>query len=302
MKLKVYIIRKKQIIWAAIILGILIIAAIIAISLRTKSTMGEIGNTGKTQTIRADINNDGKFDTIIAKTDDKTGKINVDVSCSDGNGYALEPDPSIKTLGYYNGSWPINVSINDIDGDKNAEIILQSSDGKGPVLHIFSYRGNKLERLTAGRHSTYGLLKNPKDSNQTLVLGSLSNDKLQLSYFNVKFGKLSTQVVPTALTLGKDTLNSLISYVDQKDVETFSSSVDNKMSSKISKGSYLDSKIFEAKYTNYNIPSEYTYILRTNTSENNVKEYAAYKVKVSLEKYDAKNPKYKITSIEKIKD
>jgi hypothetical protein len=70
--------------------------------------------------------------------------------------------------------------------DKNAEIVLQSSDGKGPILHIFSYKENKIERLTAGRYSTYGLVKNPKDLNQTLILGTMTNNKLQLSYFNVK--------------------------------------------------------------------------------------------------------------------
>lgn len=299
MKLKVYIIKRKQLIWAAIILVALIIAAILAISLRAQGTLNTMGST---QTTRADINNDGKFDTVLVKADEKTGKYSVDISCSDGNGYSLEADPSVKTLGYYTNWWPMNVSIHDINGDNKAEVVLQASDGKNPILHIFSYRDNKMERIAAGKYSTFGFLKNPKDNSQTLILGAKKNNSIELSYFNAKTDKLAPQISSASMTLGKDTLNSLVGFLEKKEVETFSSSKNGSLENKIAKGNYLDSVIYDAKYTSYNIPSEYTYILRTSPMENNQREYAAYKVKVSLEKYDSKNPQYKITNIEKIKN
>lgn len=299
MKLKIYIIRKKQLIWAAIILAVIIIAAILLISLRTRQTISAISPTKNT--IYADINNDGKNDSIVVNADVKTGKYTVDVISSDGNGYSLEPDSTIKSLGYYTSWWPIKVTVLDINNDKNSEIILQSADGSGPILHIFRCSDGRTERLASGRYSIFGTIKNIEDKSSIIVLGAKKGSNVQMTFLSTKSGKLTPHVAPTAFTLGKDTLSSLITFIEKKDVEASNINIENKLTTKISKGSFLDARLLEARYTKYNIPSECIYVLRTNKSENGDKETVTYKVRLSLTKFDNQKPEYRITQLDIVK-
>ncbi|MCX7883612.1 MAG: hypothetical protein N2448_01045 [Caloramator sp.] len=296
MKLKVYIFKRKQLILAAIILVILIIAAVLLISYKTRQTLNTINPTKNT--IYADINNDGKNDSIIINVDEKTGEYIVDVISSDGNGYSLEADSTIKSLGYYSNYWPLKVSILDINNDKNSEIILQSSDKKGPILHIFKCLNGKSEKLASGRYSIFGMLKSPEDKSNIIALGNIKNNNIDLKFLTTKSGKLSPQIVPTAFTLGKDTLSSLITFIQKEEIETCNLNIENKLVSKIYKGSFLDARLIDAKYTKYNIPSECIYILRTSNSLNRKKESITYKARFSLIRYDNKNPDYRITQLD----
>ncbi|SKA83633.1 hypothetical protein SAMN05443428_105128 [Caloramator quimbayensis] len=299
MKLKVYIFKKKQLISAAIILIILIIAAVLLISYKTRQTLNTL-NPSK-NTIYADVNNDGKNDSIIVNVDEKTGKYVVDVISSDGNGYSLEPDSTIKSLGYYSNYWPMKVSILDVNSDKNSEIILQSSDEKGPIIHIFRCIDGKAEKLASGRYSIFGLIKSPEDKSNIIALGNNKNSSIEFKFLAAKSGKLSPQIVPTAFTLGRDTLSSLITFIQKEEIETCNVNIENKLISKITKGSFLDARLIEAKYTKYNIPSECIYVIRTANSLNGEKETLTYKARFSLMKYDNKNPEYRITQLDKIK-
>lgn len=298
MKLKVYIIKKQQLIWAAIILAILIISAIVIISLRSKQTISILNSTN---TIQADIDGNGKTDdSVVFKADEITGEYSVDVITSDGNGYALEADPVIKTLGYYTSWWPVNVFVNDINRDGNAEIVLQSSDKNGPILHIFRYTPEKIERLASGRYSIFGTLKPPTEKNDIIVLGSKKSSGISLTYLQTKGGKLLPYVAPTSLVLGKDTFASMLNYIEKEDVEAASINMENKLVSKLPKGEFLDCSLADIKYTKYNIPSECTYILRTGIGMDDSKISEYYKIKLSLMKYDETSPEYRITRVDKI--
>jgi hypothetical protein len=294
MKLKVYIIKKQQLIWAAVILAIIMIAAILVITLRTKQTISTIGST---RTIKADITNDGKMDSIVVSSDEKTGKYSVDVVASDGHGYALEPDPVIKTLGYNASWWPLNVSVKDINNDKSPEVILQSADGNGPILHIYRFANGKMERLASGRYSIFGTLKNSENKTGIIVLGSKKGNAINFTYLTTKSGKLVPHVTPTSMTLGKDTLSSLVSYIEKKDVEAANVNMESKLAPTISKGDFLDATLVDVKFKKYDIPVECIYNIRTNTDSGD-KELVSYRVKLSLTKYDTKKPEYRITDVD----
>lgn len=298
MKLKVYIIKKQQLIWAAIILAILIISAIVIISLRSKQTISILNSAN---TIQADIDGNGKMDdSVIFKADEITGEYSVEVITSDGNGYTLEADPVIKTLGYYASWWPVNVFVDDINKDGSSEIVLQSSDKNGPILHIFRYNPEKIERLASGRYSFFGTLKPPAEKNNIIVLGSKKSNGLSLTYLQTKGGKLLPYIAPASLTLGKDTFASILTFMEKEDVEAASINMESKLASKLPKGDFLDCSLTDIKYTKYNIPSECTYILRTKTGldENMTADF--YKIKMSLVKYDESSPEYRITRVDKI--
>lgn len=299
MKLKVYIFKKKQLITAAIILVLLIIAAILIISYKTRQTLNTIDTTKNT--IYADINNDGKNDSIIVNTDKKSGKYVVDIISSDGNGYSLEPDPVINSLGYFSSWWPLKVTISDINNDKISELILQSSDKKGPIIHIFECINGKVERLASGRYSIFGTIKSPEDNTTLIVFGNNKNSTIDFKFMTTKFGKLSPQITPTAFTLGKQTLYSLINFIQKEEVETCNVNIENKLISKIAKGTFLDARLLEAKYSKYNIPSECIYVIRTANSEKGELQGVTYKARFTLTKYDSKNPEYRITQLDIVK-
>lgn len=298
MKLKVYIIKKQQLIWAAIILAILIISAIVIISLRSKQTISILNSAN---TIQADIDGNGKMDdSVIFKADEITGEYSVEVITSDGSGYTLEADPVIKTLGYYTSWWPVNVFVDDINKDGSSEIVLQSSDKNGPILHIFRYNPEKIERLASGRYSFFGTLKPPAEKNNIIVLGSKKNNGISLTYLQSKVGKLLPYTAPTSLILGKDTFASLLNFMEKEDVEAASINMESKLVSKLPKGEFLDCSLTDIKYTKYNIPSECTYILRTGTGLDKNKIAEFYKVKMTLMKFDESSPEYRITRVDKI--
>lgn len=299
MKLKIYVIKKKQLIWAAIIIALILIAAIV---IATRGTNETINNIGLQHTIKDDLNNDGKIDNILINVDKNTNEYNVSIAMSDGKGYVLEADKSIKTLGYYSPEWPMHVTVDDIDNDKIKEIVLQSSDKTGPLMIIYKFNEDKFEKMASGRYQVYGLVKHPAASNNMVVLGSMNKTGMQYNLFIAKSGKL-TPVLSTLnnMSLGRDTLASFVNFIEKKEVETFNQIMDNKLTSSVQNGSFNDAKISEIKYNKNGMPSEITYVVRTNVTSNNSNEALVYKLTMSLNKVEDKLPKYTITDLNIIK-
>jgi hypothetical protein len=299
MKLKIFVIKKQQLLWAAVIIAIVIISAILLIGFGTQNTINTIGTNNL---IQVDVDNDGKNDSIVINADEGTGAYTVNVIFKDGKSCTLDADPTIKTLGYYKKWWHMNVDVKDINNDGLNEIILQSSDDNGPVLHIFRYNNGNMERMASGRYSIYGVTKLPDDKKEVIVLGTRRNNDIIMKYFTVNSGKLVPYTAPTSLNLGKETLYSLLSFVEKEDMEASNINMDSKYVSRIHKGTYTDCSLYEAKYTKYNIPTECVYILRTCTNVEDEKSAMNYKIKMQLTKYDAEKPEYRITSIDEFKN
>jgi hypothetical protein len=298
MKLKIYILKKHHLIWSAIVLAIIIVSAILFITIRTTQTFNffNLPNSYK-----ADINNDGKIDTVMVKVDDVTHKYTVNVVCSDENGYILEPDSVIKSFGDSTNNSPINVTFNDISGDGNQEIFIQSSDSTGPILNVFKYTSNNIERIVSGRYFMYGVINNPVDETRVLVLCSEINNKIQFSYLKTDSGNVSAYLPKQSMNLGSNTLSSIVNFIEKQDVEAVSMNLDEKMQSDLVQGNIVDGIIKDVTYSNYDIPSDCTYILRTNSVKDNSQQLSKLQIKLSLQKYDALNPIYTVASIEKIK-
>lgn len=297
MKFRVYIVKKQQLIWAAIILALVIIMALVLFSMKTKSTFTPINST---KTYHIDLDNDGRSDSIVISTDKETGEFAANVITKEGNGYFLEPDPTIKTLGYNTKWWPMNFMAEDINKDGNTEIVLQSGDKLGPILHIFRYNSGKIERLASGRYSIFGTLNPPGENSTIIVLGSKRNDAISFTFLQTKAGKMFPYVAPTSLVLGKNTLSALLTFIEKNDVEASTINIENKYVSKISKGEFLDCSFSDVKYTKYNIPTEFSYIIRSTKLNGDDRTGEIYKIKMQLTKYDEKNPDYRITNISKL--
>ncbi|KRQ88062.1 hypothetical protein ABG79_00229 [Caloramator mitchellensis] len=297
MKLKIYVVKKQQIIWGFVILAIIIVAAIVLLMMKTKQT---INTFNQPNTYYTDLNNDGKTDSIFVSTDEKTSAYTVTVQTDEKKTFTLEPDSTIKSLGFFNTNWPMNLTCKDLDNDKTQEIIIQSSDEKGPILHVYKVYEDKIAKIMSGRYSIFGMIKS-KDLEPIVVVGRKDRENLSYQYFTLNSNGPIPYVMPTSMNLGKLALNSLISYMETQEAETSNIEANNKILEVISKGKFLDGNLHEVKYDKYDVPSECTYMIRTEEETEIGLETTIYQVRLGLQKYDSKNPQYKILSVNKIK-
>ncbi|SEG12174.1 hypothetical protein SAMN05660865_01797 [Caloramator fervidus] len=295
MKLKIYVVKKQQIIWGLIILAAIILAAIVLIFMKTKQT---INTFNQPNTYYTDLNNNGKTDCILVTTNEKTGEYNVSVRLDEKKTLGLEPDTTIKTLGFFNKNWPMNINFVDIDKDKNLEIILQASDSKGPILHVYKLKDQQIAKLLSGRYSIFGLI-NTKDFEPVLVIGNKTKDDIRFNYLTFNSTGPIPYIMPTSMNLGKNSINSLLGYIETQEVEA--ANINQKHLDIISKGKFLDGTISEIRYDKYDVPTQCTYLIRTLEETPIGNENSIYKVTLGLTKYDSRNPQYKILSIIKIK-
>lgn len=296
MKLKIYVFKKKQLIWTAIILGIIVVSAILVISIKTTQTINFLTLPNS---YKADINSDGKVDTVIAKVDDKTNKYSINVICSDENGYVLEPDPVIKCFGVAKGKAPINITFKDINGDGKEEIFIQSTDDHGPILHIFKYTNHKIERIVSGRYSMYGLVNNPNTQSNMLVLMSDQNNKVKLTYLKSDSDSLTPCINDNSLGLSTNTIASVVNLIEKKDVETVNLNIDSVLKSKLITGAFVDGIINDVEYSNSDFPAKCTYLLRTASQISGKQQFSTYKVHLALDDSNTSSPSYAVTDIEK---
>jgi hypothetical protein len=292
----VLVLKKQQLIWAIVIVAVIIASILLFISIRNNDSSSTASSQNK---YSADLNNDGKDDSIVLYTDEETDKYTVNIVISNGKGFTLEPDPTIKSLGYCKEWWSMSVSVKDVNKDNVEEVILQSADETGPILHIFRYDSNTntMKRLTSGRYSMYGTMEEPSIEHPVIVLGYKLGEEMKFTYLDASGGKLSPYTSSAALTLGKDAISSVLTLVENKDVEASTINIDSKCANKLVKGEYLDCSLYDAKYTKFEVPSECTYIMRTAVTYNELKECMVYKIKMTLESYENKVPVYRISSV-----
>lgn len=289
MKLKIYVLKKKQLYFTAIILAIVIIAVILVISIKTSNTLSMFTVP---DSYKADINNDGKVDTIVVKTDDITKEYMLNVICSDENGYILEPDPVIHSFGSTDISTPLKVSFKDINGDNSDEIFVQGNDAKGPILNVFSYNNHQISRIASGRYSFYGLLKNSDELTNTLVLGARYNNSIKLTYLNCEASRLTEASTKSTTQLGVNLLGSIFSYVEQPEITSLNLNIDKSELSKLSRGKVLDGLINDVTYNSNNVPDKLTYLIRVASTSENKTSIDSYKIYI-----DTLNNNYEIKDI-----
>lgn len=298
MKLKIYVIKKQYLITAIALIVVAIIAIIVFLSIQSIRVFNDFDST---KTFQEDINNDGRKDTIVLNADQNTAEYTMQVISNDGTGYSIEADPVIKTLGYYNKNWPLNLLTTDIDNDGSSEIVVQASDEKGAILHIYKYKNGSIERLASGRYSIFGTLKNPNNNSKLVLLGNINTNKISLSYLTFKDGSLVPAIVPKSFSLGKNSLSNFVSSMEKKEIETSSMNIDSQYSKDLKKGVFLDCNLIDAKYfKNYDIPSECTYVLRAKSNNLEGEKLVKYKLELDLTKYDPSTPVYKIMNIDEL--
>ncbi len=288
MKLKVYILKKSQIITALIISFILLLSIILLITFKSKET---IKNVTPVKTVYCDVDGDKKLDTLYIQSNLKND-YNITLKTKKGDGFTLEPDPLLKTFGENIKSWPLYIECKDINNDNKQEIIIQGSKDNKPILHIYSYNAkeNKLNTITSGE---YNVFASTIHNNIPIIMLGKSGEEIETFYYtyNETLEKSNEN-----LNLASQTLNSLSTFINEDEIEVINTTPS--ILSNIEKGNFLDAVLIDVKYKD-NIPFEILYQVRTlsygdDTSPN------LYEVKMSPISYKNYNLDYKITNITKI--
>lgn len=288
MKLKVYVLKKKQIIIFFIsILFILFLLFILLFTFKSKETIKE---TSPVQTVYGDINGDKEIDTLYISTNNDNS-YNVNVKTKNGDGFALKPDPSLKVLGYNNNSWPMYIDCKDIDNDGSQEIIIQSSDDKGPLLHVFSYvkDNNSIKTLISGRYDVFA--SSELDNKPVVMLGNLNTENKFTYYTFNNNNELITY--ENNIGLGKEALFSLSTFINEDKLEA--SNLDTSILSSITKGKFLDASLIDVKYKN-STPYECIYQVRTKPYYED-SSTQLYEVTMNSMLYKNNNVQYDINNI-----
>ena len=289
MKLKVYILKKSQIITALIISFILLLSIILLIAFKSKET---IKNVTPVKTVYCDVDGDKKLDTLYIQSNSK-GDYNITLKTKKGDGFILEPDPLLKTFGENIKNWPIYIECKDINNDDKQEIIIQGSKDNKPVLHIYSYNDieNKIFKVASGE---YNIFASTIHNKKPVIMLGKSGEKIETFYYtyNGDLEKFNNNI-----DFASQTLISLCTFINEDEIEVINTTPSTL--SNIEKGNFLDAILIDIKYKD-DIPFEILYQVRSLAYGDSTTP-SLYEVKMSPISYKNYNLDYKITDVSKIK-
>ncbi|MEF9934545.1 MAG: hypothetical protein RR539_06165 [Clostridium sp.] len=268
MKLKVVILKRKQLFTIIGVILALILGLILLISFKSKETMK---NVNETQIVYGDVDGDKILDTIYISLDsDKNYTVNI--KTNKGDGYTLKPDPLFESFGNKDLHTPLFVECKDLNKDASQEIIIQGENSKGTITAIYTYshKNNEFNNLLTTNDNIFGYVT--LNNTPYIYLGNIDS-KEGVSYYTFNS---QNEKSPSGLNIGLNVLNNISTTISNDNIET--SSNNYKILSNISKGTILDAFLLDVKYKK-RIPYEYTYRIRINPY-NNKSSIAIYEIKL----------------------
>lgn len=158
------------------ILLLLLVFGYFKISFIANSTV--INTAGKAiiqQTLKSDLNGDGKKDSIyIALKENNDYHIYATINNED---YVLKPGDKIKSLGRYSLNHPMTLNLLDLDRNNIPELIIQSSEDKTTIQHLFKWTGEEFKNLFSSTNNIFGLLDSNNGKTPKIISFSINNSK-----------------------------------------------------------------------------------------------------------------------------
>jgi hypothetical protein len=212
MKLRVIFLKKKHIYYAVLTAIILILVVVLLVSRKSSQTFNTLVDNNKL--LQSDLTGDGKKDILYIKTE--KDKYYMEVNTGEKS-LLLEPDKKLPTVGLYDASNPLKVTLMDITRDKTPEIFVQSSQKETSVQHIFMWSDGKFKDLFCGSNSMIGFSDCTNNKTPRFMTGKMTTSKIELSTFmymhdiskleNVAFNYKDNY-------MGKDSIFSFIKYIE----------------------------------------------------------------------------------------
>lgn len=133
------------------------------------------------QTVKNDLNGDGKDDSLyIALKENKDYYMYATINNKD---YVLKPSDKIKSIGRYSPNHPMTLNLIDIDRNNIPEIIIQSSEDKTSIQHIFKWTGANFENIYSSTNNLLGLVDSNNGKTPKIISFSLNSSKYDIQKY-----------------------------------------------------------------------------------------------------------------------
>lgn len=291
MKLRVFFLRKKRLIYGIIIISVILI--VISVIARIKGSEN-VFNVDEDKSYKVDLTGDGEKDVLNIKILNKKYYLSVD---SGENSFQLSPVKNGESAGDYLKEWPLNIIMEDINRDRIPEIFSQGQLKNKPYLNIFKFSNNEFENILSSNSSILGLLDTSNNKTVKLLSGKITNNKISLKNYIMINNKLQEFDYDYKENyIGKDTVLTFIKYIEslpygekeKPDIfsESLSTDIGNigKLSSESSKFKFQDGFFKDIKSDKNGIISEAEWRLNfSGTDKNNQRNNYSINIKLKNE-------------------
>lgn len=163
--------------------------------------------------IQRDFDGDGIKDILYIKKDLENNKYYIQINTKNKS-YQLDPNKNLKTLGTCSKSWPMRITIKDLNRDNIPEIILQSGEENDAIQHIFSWKVNDFENILSNKNNLIGFMDLTNNKTPKILSGNFYNDELYLkNYIMINNSATGFNINYPENFLGKNTIKNFISFM-----------------------------------------------------------------------------------------
>ena len=188
---------------------IILISFILIFTFKDNSTKSVINENTIKETIKSDLNGDGKEDCLYIELGSENNYI-INATINEKS-YELTPNKTINSLGNFSPNRPITLNLLDLDRNNIKEIIVQSSEEDSSIQHLFKWTGNGFEDIFYSTNNILGIVDSNNGKTPKILSFSLGDSKENIQKYmllNKKFKNISYDTVePTGLY-------SIISFID----------------------------------------------------------------------------------------
>lgn len=308
--MKVLIINKKKLINTLFYINLLIFSTLLIYFFSNTTVSKEtISPINLNQEIQADLNGDGKKETI--KQINSENKVDFNIFSSNGSLY-LSNLIDDKILFTSNNHWQPKVFLNDISRDSIPELIIQGSKDNKPISYVFQWNKKDYTLAHSSNNNIFGILdsKNSKTPQCFSISSSGGNASLE-SFMLINNSILDTNKdnsnIPSFDSVTKFIDIVQLPYVFDDLPDIFTTSIDKRDLSllwSLDKDNYnytfQNGFFYDYKWNEDYIPSCLRWRLSFEKSsyKGNQSDKSEFTLLLDLEKV---NDAYKIKSIQKIK-
>ncbi|AWZ48002.1 hypothetical protein C3495_03880 [Clostridiaceae bacterium 14S0207] len=177
---------------------------------KTKATFNLVDDN---KIIQKDFDGDGVKDILYIKKDLESNKYYIQINTKNKS-YQLDANKNLKTLGTYSKSWPMRITIKDLNRDNIPEIILQSGEESDAIQHIFSWDINDFEDILSNKNNLIGFMDLTNNKTPKILSGNFYNDELYLkNYIIINNKATGFNINYPENFLGKATIKNFISFM-----------------------------------------------------------------------------------------
>lgn len=188
---------------------IILISFILIFTLKDNSTKSVINQNTIKETVKSDLNGDGKIDYLYIELGNEN-KYMLHANINEKS-YELTPNKTINSLGKFSPNCPINLNLLDLDRNTIPEIIVQSFEENNSIQHLFKWTENGFEDIFYSTNNILGIVDSNNGKTPKILSFSLSNSKEDIQKYMLLNKKLKNISYDTVKPPG---LYSITSFID----------------------------------------------------------------------------------------